>query len=106
MFRLAENKDIDAVNRIYDKIHTCEEKGETTIGWARDVYPTRKTCETALCSGHLFVYEENDEIIACAIINHIQVPEYAACHWTDDAPTKKLWYYIPCVSIPKKKETA
>ena len=90
MFRLAEEKDIDAVSQIYDMIHTCEENGKKTIGWARGVYPTRKTCETALSNGHLFVCEENGKIVATAIINHIQVPEYAMCHWSEEVPDDKI----------------
>lgn len=90
MFRLAEEKDIDAVSRIYDMIHDREETGETTIGWARNVYPTKSTACVALSNGHLFVYEEDGEVLASAIINHIQVPEYAMCSWSEDVPDEKV----------------
>jgi hypothetical protein len=45
MFRLATVEDIDKIVEIYDDIHTAEENGEVTIGWIREVYPTRKTAE-------------------------------------------------------------
>jgi len=35
--RKATEKDIDAVNKIYDHIHTENEKGTTYTGWVRDV---------------------------------------------------------------------
>ena len=37
--RKAARADLDAVCRIYDQIHTAEERGEATIGWQRGVYP-------------------------------------------------------------------
>jgi len=105
MIRLAEEKDIDAVNHIYNMIHDREEKGKTTIGWARDVYPTRKTAETAFSNGHLFVYEEKDEILACAIINHIQVPEYAMCNWSEDVADDKIMVlHTLCVNPEVKRK--
>ena len=103
MFRLAMEKDITAVSRIYDMIHDGEEAGKPIIGWARGVYPTRKTCETALSNGHLFVYEEDGEVLACAIINHIQVPEYAMCHWSEDAPDEKVMVLHTLCVNPKEK---
>ena len=46
--RKAEEKDIDAVAAIYEKILTEEENGMCSSGWKRGIYPTRKTAETAL----------------------------------------------------------
>ena len=45
--RKAARADLDAVCRIYDQIHTAEERGEATIGWQRGVYPERETAEAA-----------------------------------------------------------
>ena len=44
----ATAKDIDAVEKLYDAIHTAEENGKQTIGWIRGIYPVRKTAEVAL----------------------------------------------------------
>ena len=41
--RKAARADLDAVCRIYDQIHTAEERGEAAIGWQRGVYPERET---------------------------------------------------------------
>ena len=35
--RKAARADLDAVCRIYDQIHTAEERGEAAIGWQRGV---------------------------------------------------------------------
>ena len=69
MIRKATAFDIPAVAGIYDAIHTEEEQGRTVIGWIRGVYPTRKTAETALENGDLFVEEDEGRIVGAAIIN-------------------------------------
>ena len=81
-FRKASDSDIDIIEQFYEDIHSCEEKGEVTIGWARGVYPTRATAEAALLRGDLFVMEVDGIPKGSAIINQIQVPEYRNGNWT------------------------
>lgn len=38
----AQESDMDGIEMIYGKIHTEEEKGLTTNGWIRHVYPVRE----------------------------------------------------------------
>ena len=83
--RKAAGADIDAVENIYEKIHDAEEKGLTTIGWVRGVYPTRKTAEDALKRHDLFVMENDGQVVAAAIINQIPVKEYANAPWKHKA---------------------
>lgn len=83
--RKAEKTDIDSIEKIYERIHDGEEKGLTTIGWIRGVYPTRKTAEEALNRNDLFVMTDNDEIVAAAVINQIQVDEYKYAAWKHGA---------------------
>lgn len=47
MFLKATEKDIGAVTRIYDAIHSAEENGDAVIGWIRGVYPVRQTAADA-----------------------------------------------------------
>ena len=54
-FRLATAADLDVVEAIYNAIHDQEEAGLVSIGWVRDVYPTRATAAAALAAGDLFV---------------------------------------------------
>ena len=69
VIRKAAQEDIDAVERLYDAIHTAEENGERTIGWIRGVYPVRATAENALKRDDLFVLEDAGEICGTGIIN-------------------------------------
>ena len=86
----AQKTDIDSIEEIYDRIHDGEEKGLTTIGWIRNVYPTRKTAESALDRGDLFVMVDNGKTVAVAMINQIQVPEYKDAAWKHDAKDNEV----------------
>lgn len=90
MFLKATEKDIDAVTRIYDAIHTAEENGDAAIGWIRGVYPVRQTAADAVARGDLFVAKNGDAVVGAAIINHIQPPSYAGAPWTCAAPESDI----------------
>ena len=77
VIRKATAADVDAVEAIYEAIHTEEEAGRMTTGWIRGVYPTRRTAEDALALGTLWVLEDDGEIRASAKIDQTQVDVYA-----------------------------
>lgn len=90
MFRKATAADIDRITEIYDRIHTEEEAGRTTIGWVRSIYPTRKTAEDAVAIGDMFVQVINGKIVAAAKINQQEVAEYANATWQFPAPPEQI----------------
>ncbi len=84
--RKAVPADLDGIEKIYDRIHDGEERGLSTTGWLRGVYPTRRTVEDALTRGDLFVLMENGTVAAAAIINQTQVDVYKTAAWKHEAP--------------------
>ncbi|MCR4740872.1 MAG: GNAT family N-acetyltransferase [Lachnospiraceae bacterium] len=107
IIRKATEADLDAIEKIYDDIHTAEERGEVTIGWDRAIYPVRKTAEAALKRGDLFVLEdskipgegrisetgeplEESDILGTGIINNVQVDSYEKASWEYDVPDEKV----------------
>ena len=82
MIRKATLSDLDAIEAIYNAIHDGEARGLTSIGWKRDIYPTRDTARAAILSEDMFVMEEGGEILASARINKMQVEEYALVDWS------------------------
>lgn len=80
IIREAKQADLEAINQIYNEIHTAEESGVMTIGWIRDVYPTRRTAEESILRGDMFVLEE-EKILGAGIINQTQVDVYAGAPW-------------------------
>lgn len=90
LIRTATHADLDRIEQIYEKIHDGEEKGLTTIGWIRNVYPTRKTAEEALHRGDMFAMEDEGRVVAVAVINQIQVDEYKFAHWKHSAQESEV----------------
>ncbi len=90
IIRKASANDIDAVESLYDAIHTAEESGKQTIGWVRAVYPVRATAEAALERGDLFVLEDAGRICGAGIINSTQVECYKLGKWKYDAPGNRV----------------
>ncbi len=88
--RKALESDIDSIEAIYERIHDAEEQGLSTVGWIRGVYPTRSTAEEALTRGDLFAMVDGDKVVAVAVINQIQVSEYANATWKHDATNEEV----------------
>ena len=101
IFRKAAKQDIPAVEKIYDDIHTEEEKGTTQIGWIRGIYPTRKTAEASLERGDLFVAEDEGVIVGTAIINQQQVDVYEGAGWQYPAQDSEVMVLHTLVISPK-----
>ncbi len=90
MIRKATASDLDAIELIYNRIHEEESRGSMTIGWRKGIYPVRQTAADALTRNDFFVEETNGTIVASAVINQQQVPEYANCTWTYNVPDDKV----------------
>ena len=99
--RPAVEADIPGVAAIYEKIHSEEEVGRTTIGWQRGVYPTRATAETALSLGDLFVGESGDRIAAAMRLNQEQVDVYVSAAWEHPAPPEQVMVMHTLVVDPE-----
>lgn len=90
VIRKATNADIDAVNDIYSLIHDAEERGNVSIGWSRNIYPTRDTAMQAFMRGDLYVMLHKDRIVASAIINRHQDESYRCGEWSADTPADRV----------------
>ncbi len=100
-FRKATEADIPAIAAIYDDIHTGEEKGESSIGWIRSIYPTAETARAALLRDDLFVQEDEGCIVGAAIINQSQVDVYEGAPWRYPALDEQVMVLHTLVISPK-----
>lgn len=101
-FRKAKEKDLNYIEQIYSDIHIAEESGQVTIGWIRDVYPTRATAEKALERDDLFVgLDDNDDIVGVAIINQQQVDIYYQGNWRYPAEDSQVMVLHTLVISPR-----
>lgn len=103
MFRKALPGDLAQIAAIYDRIHTEEEAGRSTVGWVRAIYPTEQTAADAIQAGDMFVAEEDGTIVAAAKINQEQVPEYDQAAWTVAAPPEEVMVLHTLVVDPQAK---
>lgn len=104
IIRKAKPKDIDAVALIFEHIIEEEEKGRCTVGWQRDVYPTRNTALAALEQDDLFIMEEDQKIVAAMRLNKEQVPEYQKCQWEYPANDDQVMIMHTLVVEPSVKK--
>lgn len=88
--RPATADDLPRIEEIYDAIHTAEETGTASVGWARGIYPTRATAQAALDDGALFVLADGGTVYAAGRINREQVPVYAEVPWAHDVPPEQV----------------
>lgn len=100
MIRKATAADIPAIDGIYDAIHTEEELGRMTVGWARGVYPTADTARASLEKDTLFVLEDEGTVYAAAKIDREEVPVYANAAWEFDAPQDQIMVLHTLVVSP------
>lgn len=101
IIRKAEEKDLQQIEEIYSDIHTEEEQGRVTIGWDRNVYPTRETAQTALQREDLFVAEDNGRLVGTAVINRKQVEVYKEGKWQYPASDNEVMVLHTLVISPK-----
>ena len=99
MVRLAEEKDIPLVERIYDEILTEEEGRPVSFtNWQRGKYPTESHARAALEAGTLYVAEEEGEVYGCVNLNGEQLPEYASLDWPVPAePEEVMVIHTLCI---------
>lgn len=89
-FRKANDKDLDKISSVYEKIHSLQESGKIYTGWVREIYPTSATARMALERDDLFVAEYCGEIAASAVINKVQVDVYKYGKWSYKAKDEKI----------------
>lgn len=105
MIRKATRFDIDAIEAIYERIHTDQEQGNTVIGWQRGVYPTRQTAEAALERQDLFVMTDAaDCVLGAAIFNQRQDDFYYDAPWEYPCQPHEVMVMHTLVIDPKVKQ--
>lgn len=82
MIRPSRPEDLSAIAAVYDAIFDQEEARPVSFtNWQRGKYPTVDYACQALEAGTLYTGEETGQIYGCAVLNGIQLPEYARIPW-------------------------
>lgn len=102
IFRKATMDDLDAIHQIYEAIHAEEQSGKRTIGWDPKVYPVRQTAENAILAEEMYVCEDRGQIVAAAIMNHMQYEGYAHANWSVEAKPEEVLVLHTLVVMPNR----
>ena len=102
MIRKAVEKDIDAVERHYAELFAFEREHGSRTNWKEGVYPARNVAEKGVAEGWLYVLEEEGELCASMLLNHVQLDVYDSIPWRYAAdPERVLVIHTLCVPPSK-----
>jgi GNAT superfamily N-acetyltransferase len=101
--RKAVETDIPGIVAIYDAIIAEDEAGTNYTGWIRGVYPTESVARAGLERDDLFVMVDEGRIVGSAMINHIQVEDYAKGTWEYPASDEEVMVLHTLVIDPAAK---
>lgn len=102
MIRKATEKDIDNVEKNYRELLEYEQINGSNSNWVLGLYPTRKTAENAFAEDSLYVMEENGEICASVVLNHVQPDVYNKIDWKYEAEGNDV-LVIHTLCVPPSK---
>ena len=86
----AQKNDLEKIAEIYELIHREEEKGNTSTGWVRNIYPTLETAEEAFEKGELYAAYKDEKLVGSAVINHFQADSYKEGNWQYESEDEKI----------------
>lgn len=106
LIRKGTKDDVSAILDIYDSILDLEEKGLTTIGWIRGVYPNEVSLADCLRADELYVLEDEGKVLGASRINKVQMDAYALAKWQyHDIDPEKVLVIHTLVIDPKTART-
>lgn len=90
MIQKAEKNDITSVTKSYLELFDYEAKHGSWTNWVSGLYPSKKTAQTALHDGSLYILKEDNIFCGSMILNHIQPPEYHLIDWLYPAKSSEV----------------
>lgn len=87
--RKAEIEESVKILQFYQNVIDSIEFSEFKPKWSRN-YPDLEFIETSIANGELYVYNENERIISCVVLNNRFNPEYEGIDWTSNAKSDEI----------------
>ncbi len=98
MIRKATPEDVQGVALLYEKMLDYEEANIKYTSWQRGIYPTVDTARAGVTHGSLYILEEDGKILASAVLDKRQPPEYKKVEWSKSVKsTEALVIHTLCV---------
>ena len=80
-----KQRDIDALEKLYNDLNDYLAQGTNYPGWAKDIYPIRREAEIGVSEGNLFILKIDDKIAGSVVLNHEQGEVYNQVTWGVEA---------------------
>ena len=82
--RAAEERDVERVAVLYEKLHDYLETHENHPRWKRDIYPTKVNAEEGFQKKELYVAEIDGKLAGSVIYLHEQGDVYNQVKWSKE----------------------
>lgn len=89
--RIAEERDVERVAILYERLHDYLETHENHPGWKRGIYPTKEDAEEGFEKGWLYVAEVDGKLAGSVIYLHEQGEVYNQVKWTKEIPGDNVY---------------
>ena len=84
--RIAEEKDVERVAALYEKLHDYLETHENHPRWKCGIYPTKANAEEGFEKGLLYVAEADGKLAGSVIYLREQGEAYNQVKWPEEIP--------------------
>ncbi|MFQ8706736.1 MAG: GNAT family N-acetyltransferase [Thomasclavelia sp.] len=98
IIELASLKDIDEIEKFYNKVVDDLVENNNYPGWKKGIYPTRLEAVSGIENQELYVVRFDNKIIGSVVINHKQEKNYYLAPWKIEAKDKEI-YVIHTLAI-------
>ena len=99
--RLATEKDVDALETLYDDANDYLEATTNYPGWQKGVYPVRQVAVEGVRDGCLYVATQNGEIAGSIVLRHSHEPAYEGTIWQANLEDSEVFVIHTFVVNPK-----
>ncbi len=86
----ATQQDIADVAVLYERALDYEDSHTKYTSWQRGIYPTADTARAGVKHGSLYIMREEGVLLASAILDSYQPPEYRGVDWGQKLPYDKV----------------
>ena len=63
---------------------------DDSVGWKKDIYPAPEFLKESICSGELYIVEDDGMIIGAMVLNHLHNDEYRKIRWPVQADDSEV----------------
>lgn len=88
--RTADKNDYIKVRDFYYTLIDNFKDEEIKPGWKKDIYPTQEFLIESIENSELYIGENDEQIIACMVVNHKYNDSYKKIKWSVEAADEEL----------------